>query len=84
MTVLEAMNLLGLPQRPDDRAALKLAMLRAFEQTPRQHGHKVNLLMYIQRAISGKDAGSRATKTAALNAFVDEPRSAAGTSAQLR
>ncbi len=37
MTVLEAMNLLGLPQRPDDRAALTLALTRALEQTPRQH-----------------------------------------------
>lgn len=48
MTVLEAMNLLGLPQRPDDRAALKLAMLRALEQTPRQH----ELLEAAERCLS--------------------------------
>lgn len=36
MTVLEAMNLLGLPQCPDDRAVLKLAIVRAIEQTPHQ------------------------------------------------
>ena len=37
MTVLEAMNLLGLSERPKGLATLELAMARAFEQTPRQH-----------------------------------------------
>ncbi len=36
MTVLEAMNLLGLSQRLDGRAALALALARALEQSPRQ------------------------------------------------
>ena len=36
MTVLEAINLLGLDDRPHGLAALELAMARALKQTPRQ------------------------------------------------
>lgn len=36
MTVLEAMNLLGLNERPDGQADFELAMARALKQTPHQ------------------------------------------------
>ena len=68
MTVLEAMNLLGISERPQGLATLELVMARALEQTPRQH----ELLEEARRCLSA-DLAARSSAESRLTSMQPHP-----------
>ena len=68
MNVLEAMNLLGINERPQGLATLELVMARALEQTPRQH----ELLEEARRCLSA-DLAARSSAESRLTNIQPHP-----------